>query len=270
MSGNALPTVAEQSEFTTKEVVIPNTPTLFEYMLQSTSAVVDVIQGNTHPHAIELRRFVKQDVPRIVRMVEGSTADVQAVVGNVYPRLLHEIQLTMVMYYQDLLCEREPQVTGYGNLLTLVQRRKFHELAELPYKYRVTASGGVAARPGTGSGRGGGQHNGTNTPNTALGQQVTNDQPTNCSWMTKFKDSKRMIRDLRAHAPKDTNGAELCLSFHLKGTCYTNCRWKASHRVLMGATKRAFQTFIDTHIGGSAAATEQPNSGQADGEGNQA
>lgn len=151
-----------------------------------------------------------------------------------------------------------------------MQHRKFYELAELPYKYRVAVSGSVAAWTGTGSGGGGGQPDSTNAPTSALGQQVTNDQPTNCSWMTKFKDSEQMICELCMHALKDTNGVELlCLSFHLKGH-YTNCRWKASHRVLMGATKCAFQTFIDTHLRAPAAATEQPNSGQADGAGNQA
>jgi hypothetical protein len=190
---------------------------------------MDVIQGKTHLHAIELRHFVKQDVPCIVRMVEGSAVDMQAMVGNVYPCLLCEIQLTMVTYYQDLLHEREPQVPGYRNLLTLMQCRKFHELAKLPYKCRVAVSGGVAARHGTSSGGGRVQPDGTNTPTSALGQQVTNDQPTNCSWMTKFKDSEKTIRELRTHALKDTNGMELCLSFHLKGACYTNCRQKASH-----------------------------------------
>jgi hypothetical protein len=253
--------LVEEMTFKTKEVVLPNEPFLFQHMLQATSVVVDVMQGRTHPHAMELRQFVKTDVPRIIQNLVRLTMTGTSTVGNVYPRLLREVQVRMNTYYGDLLQNLEPECPNYTDIRPLIQTRQFARLAPLPERYLAPAE-----NPASGGG-GGGSGTPSNIPatdsNAGLGQPVTNSQPTRREWMTKFSDCGKTIRALREHAPRDANGEEICLSYHLKGTCFSTCRRRASHRVLTGVGKRNFGTFVDQYICQPVAATGQSNSGNA-------
>lgn len=244
MAGNALPTMAEQLHFRTKEVVLPADPFLFQHMLNATSVCVDVVQGTTHPHAQALRNFVTRDVPRIIMDVNGLEAADRERMGNIYPRILREVQLTMCIYFGRLLRKDEPEPPTYSSVQGWVAARRFRDFPELPAKYmssptRPQGDGGSATReePTESGGSGG------------LGQQVTNDQATRRDWQTKFADSGKTIAQLRPNAPQDGNNKDICLSYHLKGKCFSNCGRRESHRVLTGAARRNFQTFVDESFG---------------------
>ncbi|KAL7573673.1 hypothetical protein ACA910_008360 [Epithemia clementina (nom. ined.)] len=51
------------------------------------------------------------------------------------------------------------------------------------------------------------------------------------------------IAQLRDHAPTTTDPGTnttvpLCLSYHLRGSCYANCQWASTHRTLNAGKKR--------------------------------
>jgi hypothetical protein len=260
MAGEIRPSMVEELTFKTKEIVLPEEPFLFQYMLQATSVVIDVVQGETHPHAIELRRFVITDIPRIIQNLVRLNSS-GAGTGNVYPRLLREVQVRMNAYFSDLLQNLEPEPPTYTDIRRVIQTRQFGQLAPIPARYQSEAEmAPERLREGTATSGGG-------TPGTPseydMGQPVLNSQPTKREWMTKFEESGKTVTALRRHAPKGPNGQELCISYHMKGKCFSSCGRKASHKVLTGPSKSNFQTFVDTYVCEPVAAAGRPNSGTA-------
>ena len=55
--GESRPTIAEQFAFETKEVRLPTEALTFREMMRATSVIIDVIQGEDHPHAKHYRNF---------------------------------------------------------------------------------------------------------------------------------------------------------------------------------------------------------------------
>jgi hypothetical protein len=123
MAGEIRPSMVEELTFKTKEIVLPEEPFLFQSMLQATSVVIDVVQGKTHPHAIELRRFVITDIPRIIQTLVRLNSS-GAGTGNVYPRLLREVQVRMNAYFSDLLQNLEPEPPTYTDIRRVIWYRK--------------------------------------------------------------------------------------------------------------------------------------------------
>ena len=63
----------------------------------------------------------------------------------------------------------------------------------------------------------------------------------NPEWTAKFASSAKEIKDLKL----DTNRPKICLSYHLRGTCFESCREHPTHRALTTAEKTATQAFLD-------------------------
>jgi hypothetical protein len=244
MLGHATPTMAEQIHFSTKEILLPGEPYIFQHMLNATSVIIDVAQGCTHANAIALRRFVKEDVPRIILDLNSMDEADQLRLGNLYPRMLREVQLQLGVYYGDVLGGRDPPLPRYEDIQRWISSRRFRDFPELPARYldlRAPNGGGTPGAGGTGTrtpaGAGG-------DPGTTLGTQVPNEQPTRREWQTQFAACGKTVTQLRPHAPKDGQDNEICLSYHLKGVCYTNCGRRGSHKVLTGVAKNNMNTFV--------------------------
>ena len=73
-------------------------------------------------------------------------------------------------------------------------------------------------------------------PRRDPGQRVTNPNPV-AQFTDAYTASGQRIADLRGLAPSTTDRAtgtpvELCLSYHLRDTCYANCQRASTHRNL--------------------------------------
>jgi len=80
----------------------------------------------------------------------------------------------------------------------------------------------------------------------------------NRAWKEAFERSGKLIRDLRTQAPQWTirnQPREVCLSYHLRGSCYENCNRKDTHVSPTPANKTVFGNFVDTVLTGTSAAT---------------
>lgn len=239
--GDTRPTMAEQSHFHTKEVVLPDEPYLCQQMSRATSVIIDLIQGPEHPHAERFREFATDDIEEFVNIFRDMSDDDQLRAGNVYPLALREVQLMMNGYYSDLLAGKEPDLPKYNEILGMARRRKWNLFAPLPSEYLLSpaqmptqAAGGAEARtPGTG---------GNVTDRLNLGSRVENPRPL-YNWQRKFRQSGKELSALTA--PKDERGNDLCMSWHLRGYCYGNCTRKATHCMLVGSPKTRMQSMVD-------------------------
>ena len=88
----------------------------------------------------------------------------------------------------------------------------------------------------------------TSAPPSALaparGLSVRSDAPKshqNMEWVTKFAGSAKEIRELKLDATRP----KICLSYHLRGTCFESCRENATHRALTASEKTTVQVFLD-------------------------
>lgn len=242
--GDTRPSLTEQLHFRTKEVVLPDNDHLFKQMLQSTSVVIDVIQGTGHPHARLFRRFATADADGLMNIYFNLSPEDRLQAGNIYPRILREVQLMMNAYYHDLLAGDEPNLPNYGDIMNMARRRKWSTLAELPYEYLANEQppnlgpigGTVSQTPGGGAdGRTAGWGN--------LGERLENTTPTSRKWQLRFKNSGKELKKLKP--PVGDDGKEICMSWHFKGFCFENCQRKHSHCLLVGTTKSKVQSFVD-------------------------
>lgn len=259
MGSETNPTLAEQVQhLTTKEVVFPSDALQFVDMVQQTSTVVAVVQGHTHPHTRALMEFAEIDAPNLVRAWSDMREEDQQQQGNIFPYLLREIQLLMVGYYDELLHGGNPDVPTYRRLKELVFQRRFHLLPSLPQAYVASTPAPAPAPIGRNTQGGGGNTGGGSGGNVRLGERIQNSQPTKRAWMTKYEASGKGFNELRALVPKDESNNPVCLSYHLKGFCYTNCQRSSSHVVLTGATKTRFESFVNTHLSGQGTGAGTP------------
>jgi hypothetical protein len=255
MAGLTAPTLAEQDTFSTKEVPIPKSPYTGGLMIKSCSVVLDVVQGPGAPLASSYRSFCARQWPEIeALLILGAESDPE-MATNVVPSILRWIQVHMVHYLRRLMMGHNPRVPDFDELTNIVLRKSFNLLPNMPSRYRVqpgaaslagSPAGIPAARaPAPAPAPGG-------PPATAAprgGAIITNPNVTT-GWPQALEASGRRLAELRETAPKTTNRAgqtvPLCLSWHLKGSCYENCSRNGTHRNLAPQEAQAMRQFVTT------------------------
>lgn len=240
MNGNAAPSLAEQDTFTTKEVPIPASVFGGGLQIKGCSVVLDVVLGNADPLAASYRAFCTRDWPSMEAILQLCATHDLDISSNVMPGILRWIQVHIGDYFQDLQRgNNQPELPNFRDLVRITQRRTFNLLPPLPFRYRVTTPAsdgptrGAAPVPAP-------------APAPALpgrgGAMVTNPS-INRTWKTAFDNARRRLVELRSLAPVFANGAEVCLSYHLRGTCYDNCARAGTHRALNQQERTLMGTF---------------------------
>ena len=82
---------------------------------------------------------------------------------------------------------------------------------------------------------------------TTRGLSVRVDAPKthlNSEWATKFTSSEKEIKDLKLDATRP----KICLSYHLRGTCFESCREHPTHLALTAAEKVSLQAFLEKSL----------------------
>ena len=141
-------------------------------------------------------------------------------------------------------------VTGVAYETIQIRHRTWQNLSQMPPHYLVElATPPPVTTPSIGSsvstitaGAASQQH--TTGGGTNKGLSVKADAPRsqqNAEWLTKFKSSEKEVKDLKT----DESRPKLCLSYHLRGTCFEACREHATHRALTTAEKKVMQDFLD-------------------------
>lgn len=257
LQGLIAPTVAEQETFRTREVPLPASTYQCGTMLQATSMVVDVIQGVMHPHSRALRNFCMQDWPEMLAMLEQSGVAARA--GNILPRICREVQSLMGVYYRRLLAGGLPSVPNYSGIAEKVLHGQFSLLLELPMDLAVPAAQGPAPR---------GAPVQPSAPPSRRdpGAAVRNPRPVQ-AWMTALTESGLRLATVRRHAPSTQHNGravDLCLSYHVRGSCFESCERAATHRSPTPAERAALSTFVQQHVRPDGARPTNPAPPAAD------
>ena len=239
--GGTQVTLAEQQRLSTKELPAPATSWEATQMLNGLSIVVDEFQGAGHDHARALRVFLHQDWAQIVHAIEAMSVADREAIPHLWTRLLREIQLEMGAYLRAVLTGVPHPLPTYSDVRRLVFRRQWNNLASVPSRYLLPAS---APGPYPSSEQAAAAANRDTTK--ARARAVENPAP-NAGWQQRYQSSGKTLAQLRAHAPQDTDNTDMCLSWHLRGSCYSNCSRRSTHRALTGAPLRKMNTFVNTH-----------------------
>ena len=174
------------------------------------------------------------------------TAELPGVLLNI----MRSLQLSTAEYLnvaQELGSDAAPP--DYSFIENALKRRTWFQLSAMPPRYLTAvqssaphlpstqpiisaATGPPATIPPPGPVR---------TAGTAVEAPATH-QVT--QWHAKFTASALSIVALKAMA----NRPALCLSYHLRGKCFDNCRDKGTHRSLGTAEHQIMQGFVDTAL----------------------
>jgi hypothetical protein len=120
----------------------------------------------------------------------------------------------------------------------MARHRKWNLFAPLQSEYLLAGQGPAP----TGTPRGGApapSGRGSRFDCLNLGARTKNPRPL-YSWMQKFNQSGK--EPITLTPPKDDQGNDLCMSWHLRGYCYGNCTRKASQCLLVGSTRTRMQS----------------------------
>ena len=235
MQNGTQPTLADNAAFATTEVPIPVMPYQLTAMLEATSVILDVIQGQNHQHAIAFRRFVTQDARLIARNCSFSGTG-----AEILPRVARSVQLKMASYFRKIMDSLDPRPPDYSTILEAIEQGLEATLPTIPSEYTAPSRAQQ-----------------DNTIRNQLGSQCTNPaqvQP----WIQQWRAAGLRLNAVREHAPTITNNGvqqELCLKWHLLGQCYENCERRDSHRTLTAAERRKVETFLRQHAPAQASTT---------------
>ena len=264
LAGLAAPTFEEQAQLSTKEVPFPATTYAAGLQLRGCSLVLDVVLGLGNPLAQAYRTFCNMDWPQMEAVLNVSAAYDPTLEVNVLPSILRWVQLNLTEYLREVQRQAPVALPAFHDLRRLVTQRTYNLLPHVPARYLATQPTlPVAAPPSLGSvvsSLSAPTHpSPAAAPSTAGrgGAQVLNPS-VNHAWKDAFERSGKLIRDLRSQAPQWTiknQPMEVCLSYHLRGSCYENCNRKDTHITPSPPNKAAFSKFVTTALDGTSAAT---------------
>ena len=254
MVGLVAPSLAEQETFCMKEVPLPSSVYQLGTQLGCTRVVFDVVLGPIHPLAHDLCSFCLNEWP-LVEAALSTSADNSTLV---LPIILRWFQIETLAYFCSLSMGRMAHMPNFQEITALIERRAYHLLPPLPRQYLAPVP---ATRPTSAT---------TEAPSTVghpprapgssapdnrrdPGQRINNPSMVP-KWGAAFNNSNTTIRALREFAPsthdRDTQATiPICLSYHLRGSCYENCQRVSTHRTLSAAERRSMSAFVAERLG---------------------
>jgi hypothetical protein len=180
-------------------------------------------------------------------------------------------------YFRGLSTELPTPLPKFPELLTIINRQSFHNLPPIPDQYQTVPRGSSARSPAAPAA--GGLLPPPFTPTIPLatpaprspasrdpGPRLANPNPT-LTWQTALDSSAIRLAQLRDVAPHTTDPTTnqlvpLCLSFHLRGSCYGNCQRAATHRPLSAVERRSLQQLVTDHITSGTPLPAAPGGGR--------
>ena len=272
LNGISAPTLGEQASFSTKEVRIPQDHFTAGLMLASTSVQLDVFQGPSHPFATAFREFCKRHWPSIATTIHLASRYNRSLEQTVIPRILRWVQTHMVDYSRELILlgQAATSVPPFSDVHSMVVHQQYNLLPDIPDHYRAALppafpTPGLSPPPSkqpskkeskdtTDSSQQQQKPPGGPARTTGRGGAMVVNHNIDNTWKAKLEQSARKIRDIAPHAPASSNMDDsnkpvpLCLSYHLRGSCYSNCNRAATHRALSQDENSALAALVDNQL----------------------
>lgn len=245
---NNLPLLSDIQELVpTSEYSLPEDMHALADYLGAYSVIWDVLIGEHHPLSVALRqhfKFWKKHGPAVITAIPETYMRNVVIVGT-----LRYIQLNVLRYVNEIMYAEEDDFVippSFEHIVTSIHNRLFQHLPALPASYHTTPK----AIPGDNNPRT--STLATRPSTTPVGNEiVAPDKDKITAHLDAFKASQKTIPQLRniAKQPKVKNGTmTLCLSYHLRGSCFDNCRRIETHRKLAKIEEEHMATFIRDNL----------------------
>jgi hypothetical protein len=230
------------------------------------SVILDVLLGVEHHLSKRFQkhhRFWVQQTSTIVNAMPHNAH------GHIILGTLRFLQVNLMRYinkemYTDVGDNGDDEdsnndvvaLPDFAYLENVILNRTFQVLPMMPASYQAQVAAQVhASQP---SPIISGNPNALKAPrssaaNSDANKSVQVSAPPNqvvAAWHKRFDKGNKSILTLRTDGagtlPKSADGQHhLCLSYHVKGTCYNNCRSRSTHRQLNASETTDFQAFVD-------------------------
>ena len=233
---------------------VPQDPLQLMSFVGGYSVFVDVIFGVDHAAAVRLREhysFWEDMAPRLVGAVLPTE------LPGICTLIMRSIQLTTIGYIN-----RAQRVgvndagPSYQYIEDAANNRTWQNLSQLPPRYLEETTKSKPSAPAVPTPTWSAT-SATSTITTASGTERTNtrvdasDNQKVAAWHSRFAASAKTVTELKANTDRPTTvqgNHKLCLSFHLRGTCFDNCGDKATHRTLAPPEHKAMDAFLDKQL----------------------
>ena len=248
-SGTAAPSLSQIEVVASNEYSIPENLHILVDFIGAYSVLWDVLVGEHHPLALLLRQhhtFWKDRGLLVQPALPTKAMQTTLIIGT-----LRFIQIAVLGYVQRIMQEDPDEpLPDLTPIVTAVQNRCFQALPALPLEYTHPPATNtlppVVPRPTPPPGR---PPQFSNAPTSTL--QIAPVDQRHQPFIATFAQSGKAISNLRAlpDQPKQVNGTDtLCLSYHLRGRCYDNCRRIDNHRKLDPKEIANMQAFLTKHL----------------------
>jgi hypothetical protein len=263
ISGAAAPTLSDHALLAQGVTTPKNLYDMAEAM-KTLSVLFDVGLGVNHRLAIAWRHFVRVDWEQLQRDIRDFVADQWGgQEATAACHFLRYLQLRLNDFHRSAVL---PMAYGYPDIppfaegfCNAVRYKLTTMFPMLPASYlKVAPPTSPAARLGGASGGTGGAA-GARSPSTAPGEATKtrsgekpnpgvrqiNPAPKAAHKMLLEGTNQKVADILKAHpAPLDSAGNEMCLSWHCRQSCYTNCGRKASHTNISEADATKLSNYL--------------------------
>ena len=209
------------------------------------SCLMDCLIGTDHGAAARLRQhaeFWRENANALPNMLERDQ------LAGFLMRIMRTLQLITITYINRAMeVGTAASLPDYGRIEDAVNHRTWQNLSQLPTRFldemapRPVAAAAVVSATAAATGPTGPT---TTAPRANPRASVRVDAPRgqqHADWSTRLDGSKKEIKDLKL----DTTRPKVCLSYHLRGTCFESCREHGTHRALTATEKTEFTAFLD-------------------------
>jgi hypothetical protein len=255
-SGQSVPTISDvESLAPINDYSIPADMHSLVDFIGAYSIVWDVLVGIDHPLATAIRDhyfYWQTNVSAIRRAIPDEYLVRPVIIGT-----LRLIQLAVLRYVHKIMFnDANADVPTFQNIIDNIDNRLFQHFPGLPNEYKRPATAAVAAKytklppPITGTPV---PPKGSPPPglqNTIRNMVVAPDSEKHPQLKAAFDNGDKSIQVLKTlpNLPKEKKGSGiLCLSYHLRGQCFDNCRRASTHRKLDPVEVDNIQAFLDKH-----------------------
>ena len=245
-AGSGAAAMAEVRELTEPKLQAPRDATELSAFVGGYSCLVDCLIGEDHAAAARLRThatFWRAHAQALASMVGTDQ------LAGYLMRIMRSVQLVTIGYINTALkLGTAAPLPDYGRIEEAVRNCTLHNLSQLPLhdleERAVTAIArvtGAIVPPASQTPNA----SAAPAPNARVSTRV--DAPKahqHADWGAKLAASDKEIKDLKL----DTTRPKICLSYHLRNTCFESCRDHATHRALTATEKTALQAFLDKSL----------------------
>ena len=270
----AAPSFAEQDSLRFLYTPVIQLPNQLHAILGALSIVLDVVLGVNHRLSAHYRLFFQGAWHHcFAHHLAHLDATRHPALFHCLPRIARFIQLQLIAYFNRTQpAMPQPELPAFASITSTVESKLFHLFPFMPALRGAPAAAPAApaltprpvAGPAAAAAAPGPRP--AYTPAAAatpLGvapvqaaipprAPAARNPAVNSEWQRRLAQGGRLLREFKSHIPSatatDGTVTELCLSYHIRGLCYENCRRAATHRPLTAADTIKAQAFVTQHL----------------------